>query len=93
MLVITLLSGGVLMIQAPIADRLVATSKMWVYFLAHILWAAVFVTGTYFWVSAQGSTGLALARLVAYFVNGAGIVAFVWWQTIREQRKSARSLC
>jgi len=77
-LVITLLSGGVLMIQAPITDRLVATSKMWAYFLAHIIWAVIFVTGTYFWVPVHGSAGLAMARLVAYVVNGAAVVALVW---------------
>jgi O-antigen/teichoic acid export membrane protein len=78
-LVITLLSGGVLMVQAPITDRLVATSKMWSYFMAHIIWATVFVTGSYLWVSAHGSAGLAFARLLAYTTGGVTVVALAWW--------------
>jgi O-antigen/teichoic acid export membrane protein len=78
-LVITMFTAGVMMVQGPITDRLIATSKMWVYFLAHIIWASVYITGCYFWVPTYGSTGLAFSRLVALTVNGAGIVALVWW--------------
>lgn len=73
-LVITLLSAGILMIQGPITDRLVATSNMWAYFLAHVIWAVVFVTGSCLMVPAHGSTGLSLARLLAYAIGGMSVV-------------------
>ena len=81
-LVITLLGGLVLMIQAPITDRLVATSRMWSYLFVHVVWAAVFVAGTFLVVpSHAGSAGLALARLLSLYRKrtvsaGAGLLAF-----------------
>jgi O-antigen/teichoic acid export membrane protein len=78
-LVMTLLSTGVVVVQAPITDRLVATSRMWVYFLAHLIWATASLVGCFLWVPVYGSFGLALARCVAYTVNGLGVVALVWW--------------
>jgi O-antigen/teichoic acid export membrane protein len=83
-LVITLLSAGVLMIQGPITDRLIATSKMWAYLLAHIIWAFVFVSCGYLLIPAHGSSGLALARLCAYIVGGISVVALVIWYTRRK---------
>lgn len=77
-MVITLMSGLVLMVQAPVTDRLVATSKMWIYFLSHIIWAIVFLTGTYLWVSTHGSAGLATARMLAYLISGLVMAGFVW---------------
>jgi O-antigen/teichoic acid export membrane protein len=78
-LVMTLMAAGVLMIQAPITNRLVATSKMWAYFLSHIVWASVFVMLTWALVSKQGSAGLAFARLAACTINGIAIVGLAWW--------------
>jgi O-antigen/teichoic acid export membrane protein len=78
-LAITLLSGLVLMAQAPITDRLVATSKMWAYFLAHFIWAVVFVLGSYLLVPAHGSAGLALARLLAYILCGVVVLVLMLW--------------
>lgn len=78
-LAMTLLSAAVLMIQGPITDRLVATSKMWAYFLAHIIWAMVFVMGSYLWIPAHGSAGLALGRLFAYTIGGLAVTALAWW--------------
>ena len=88
-LVITLFSAGVLMIQAPITDRLVATSKMWAYFLAHVVWAAVFVTGSFLLVRAHGSAGLALARLLAYTVGGMMVVMLAWHYARRSRHEDA----
>ena len=90
-LVLTLLSGGILMVQAPITDRLVATSEMWAYFLAHIIWAAVFVAASYLLVPAHGSAGLALSRLLAYTVGGVAVVALAWWYA-RQNRKDGLNL-
>ena len=87
-LVITLITAGVMMAQGPITDRLIATSKMWVYFLAHIIWAAVYLVGCCLWVPAFGSTGLAFARLVALTINGATVVLFAWWYARRGKGES-----
>jgi O-antigen/teichoic acid export membrane protein len=78
-LVLTLLSAGVVMVQAPITDRLIATSKMWAYFLAHVIWAIVFLAGVSLMVPSHGSGGLALARLVAYTIGGFVVLSLVWW--------------
>jgi O-antigen/teichoic acid export membrane protein len=75
----TLLSAGVLTIQGPITDRLVATAKMWAYFLAHIVWGMIFIGTAFLWVPAHGGTGLALARLAAYIANGLWVVGVSWW--------------
>ena len=80
-LVLTLLGGLVLMVQGPVTNQLIATSKMWAYFLSHVVWAAIFVLGTYLWVSSHGSVGLALARLLAYTVGGLVVAAFVWFHS------------
>jgi len=85
-LAITLLSGLALMAQAPVTDRLVATSKMWAYFFAHVVWAVVFVTGTCFLVPAHGSAGYALARLIAYVLCGVTVLALVWWHARRQPK-------
>lgn len=88
-LVLTLLGGLVLMVQGPVTNQLIATSKMWAYFLSHVIWAIVFVLGTYLWVSTHGSAGLALARLLAYIVGGLAVVGFVWWHS-RQSEKSVQ---
>jgi hypothetical protein len=62
------------MVQGPITDRLIATSNMWAYFLAHVIWAVVFVTGSCLMVPGHGSTGLSLARLLAYAIGGISVV-------------------
>lgn len=84
-LVLTLLGAGVLTIQGPITDRLVATSKMWAYFLAHIVWGMVFIGTAFLWVPAHGGAGLALARLAAYIANGLWVLGVIWWYLSQQQ--------
>ena len=78
-LALTLISAGVLTIQGPITDRLVATSKMWAYFFAHIVWGMLFIGTAFLWVPAHGGAGLALARLAAYVANGLWVLGVIWW--------------
>jgi O-antigen/teichoic acid export membrane protein len=85
-LVATLLSAGVLMVQGPITNHLIASSRMWAYFLAHVGWAAVFVTGTYLLVPAYAGLGIAVARLIAYTTNGI-VVAALFWYEMRGRRR------
>ena len=73
-LTLTLISGGILMIQGPITNQLIASGKMWAYFAAHIAWGCVFVVASLSFVPGHGATGLALARLLAYIVGGVGVV-------------------
>jgi O-antigen/teichoic acid export membrane protein len=81
-----LLSAGVLMVQGPITNHLIASSRMWAYFLAHVGWAAVFVTGTYLLVPAYAGLGIAVARLIAYTTNGI-VVAALFWYEMRGRRR------
>jgi O-antigen/teichoic acid export membrane protein len=85
-MVLTMLSAGVLMIQGPMANHLIAASRMWAYFWAHVGWGIIFLTGTFLLVPAHGATGLATARLIAYIANGCLVVGFVWWYA-RQARK------
>lgn len=73
-LIVTLISGGILMIQGPITNQLIAAGKMWSYFAAHVAWGCVFVTGSLLFVSGHGAVGLASARLAAYVVSGIGVL-------------------
>jgi O-antigen/teichoic acid export membrane protein len=77
-LVAALLSAAVLMVQGPVTNHLIASSRMWAYFLAHLAWAAVFVVGAYLLVPTNGGTGLAVARLIAYAINGILVAALFW---------------
>jgi O-antigen/teichoic acid export membrane protein len=85
-MVLTMLSAGVLTIQGPLADNLVAASRMWAYFWAHVGWGMIFLTGTFLLVPAHGAIGLATARLIAYTANGLGVVGIAWWYA--SQRKT-----
>lgn len=73
-LVVTLISGGILMIQGPITNQLVAAGKMWLYFAVHMAWGCVFVVGSLLFVPAHGAVGVASARLIAYVVSGIGVL-------------------
>lgn len=73
-LIVTLISGGILMVQGPITNQLVAAGKMWSYFVVHVAWGCVFVIGSLWFVSSHGAVGLASARLVAYVVSGIGVL-------------------
>jgi len=87
-LVLALLSAGMLTIQGPITNQLIANSKMWAYFVAHILWGTLFVATTYLWVPAHGGTGLALARLVAYIANGLWVAGILWWHLSQQANQN-----
>ena len=72
-LIITLICGGIMIIQAPITNQLVAAGKMWSYLATNIAWGFVFVIGSYLFVS-HGAVGNASSRLVAYVVSGIGVL-------------------
>lgn len=86
-MVLTMVSAGVLMVQGPINNHLIAASRMWVYFWAHILWGGVFLASTFLLVPVHGATGLAAARLIAYIVNGLGVAGAVWWYAARSRKQ------
>jgi len=78
-MVLTMLSAGVLMVQGPLANQMIADSRMWAYFWAHVGWALVFVAGTFWWVPSLGAAGLGTARLIAFITNGLFVLAVFWW--------------
>jgi O-antigen/teichoic acid export membrane protein len=90
-LVMTLASAGVLAVQAPITDRLIAMSRMWAYLLASIIWALVHVTLTWFLAPKYGSAGLAFARLAAYAAGGVAVTVLAWRCT-RQGPELARAI-
>lgn len=88
-LVLVLMTAAVVVIQAPVTDRLVATSQMWAYLLAHIVWALACVGLCWLLVPAQGSAGLVGARLIAYILNGISVVLLAWWCEQRRKPKGS----
>ncbi|HEY1787235.1 MAG TPA: oligosaccharide flippase family protein [Verrucomicrobiae bacterium] len=87
-MVLTMLSAGVLMVQGPITNHLVAASRMWAYFWAHILWGGMFLAGAFLLVPGHGAVGLAAARLIAYVLNGLWIAAVVWTHAVRMRKQT-----
>jgi O-antigen/teichoic acid export membrane protein len=72
-LVVVFCTAGMVAIQTPIGDLIVASGQMWKGFLLNGIWAIVFILVTYETVH-QGALGLANARLFAYVIHSVGTV-------------------
>lgn len=66
-LVLTLFSAGIAAIQAPSAQVISSSGKMWFAFIMQISWAIIFICFSILLIR-LGSVGLATARIIAYFV-------------------------
>ena len=66
-LLIVLLTAGILAVQTPLAQIIVASGRMWSVVAMNAGWALVFVAGTV-WLIDSGSLGLVCARGIAYAV-------------------------
>lgn len=73
-MVLVMVNAAVVVIHTPLTDQLVATSRMWVYFSANIVWAVIYTPLTWFLASAYGAAGLSTARIAGFIASGLFIV-------------------
>ena len=66
----TLFTAGLLAIQMPVGQIIIASGKIWPGLLMNTGWALVYLLGAWLLVG-QGATGLAAARLGAYILHAA----------------------
>lgn len=74
-LVLVLIGAGVLAMQGPASQQIIAAGRMWTYFLMHAGWAAALLILTALLVR-HGAFGFALSRLLAYALNGVWVTCF-----------------
>jgi O-antigen/teichoic acid export membrane protein len=78
-LLVALATGGVLAIQIPIGQIVIASGQMWLLTGMQILWALI-LCGTTWALLPFGALGLVSARLLAYVIHTCLTSAFVWWR-------------
>lgn len=81
-LVAVLATAVFLSIQTPVGQIITASGRVWAGFWMNLGWAAVFVAGTWAWVS-WGALGLATARLAAYAAH----TVWAMWYALRLLRR------
>lgn len=81
-LLFTLFAAGISALQAPAAQIIAASGKMWMGMIMNSCWAVIFVTSTWGIIN-LGSLGLAIARCIAYSVYMAWSFKFAY-SLIRE---------
>ena len=84
-LVVVLLTAGLLTVQTPIGQIIVASGKIWISFAINFGWALIFIMSTILLLD-LGSLGLATARAVSYAIQATWIFAFAVW-LVRKARK------
>jgi len=67
-LIITFLTVGLMVINAPIGNMFAVTNKMWVGFAMNLLWALIFIILS-FELVLYGALGISIARFFAYFFH------------------------
>jgi O-antigen/teichoic acid export membrane protein len=87
-LVVALMTSAVVAMQVPVGNLVAATGRMWEGLGMNLLWAIVFLTGTWFALD-WGVLGLVSAQLVAYLAQGVWGGAF----TLLWIRSSAKTAC
>lgn len=89
-LIVSLSTAGVLVVQVPVGQVIAATSKMWLGFVMNLGWAASYITLTKIWIG-HGAIGLTSARGVAYMIHAVWTFVFAYRLVVR-QRTSDLSL-
>ena len=86
-LVVALMTSAVVAMQVPVGNLVAATGRMWEGFGMNLLWAIVFLIGTWFALD-WGVLGLVSAQLVAYLAQGVwgGAFTLLW---VRSSAKAA----
>jgi O-antigen/teichoic acid export membrane protein len=77
-LVLIFLIAGLVCIQGPMGQLMVASGRMWLTLGFYSVWSLSFVGLTWEWIGA-GAFGMAGAKLAAQVINGLGMVAFAIW--------------
>jgi O-antigen/teichoic acid export membrane protein len=75
-LIIVVLTAGLLAVQTPAIQLITANGHMWAIFLMYLSYSLVYFGVTCSLVT-WGALGLAVARLIAYFVNGILVVLYL----------------
>ncbi len=63
-----LLTAGLLAVQMPVGQIIIASGRIWLGLFMNIGWALVYLFGTWLWVG-HGAAGVAAARLAAYVAH------------------------
>lgn len=82
-LVIVLCTAGLLALQTPVGQLIVASGNIWPGFLMNVGWAVAYLIGTKLLVG-YGANGLAGARLIAYGLHA----SWTFWYAFHLLRKS-----
>ena len=72
-LVLSFVTAGILALQSPIGDLIVASGMMWKGFGLNAIWAVLFIFATLSAIR-WGAAGLAGARLFAYTLHSVGVI-------------------
>jgi O-antigen/teichoic acid export membrane protein len=88
-LLVVLLTAGLLSMQTPAGQVIVASGRMWTGFLMNLGWAAMFVGGTLALLH-LGSLGVAGGRAIGYAAHAAWTFAFVY--AMRSKYGNRRSM-
>jgi O-antigen/teichoic acid export membrane protein len=86
-MMIVLVTAGVLGIQTPVGQIIIAAGRMWLGALMNLGWGVVFIIGTLLLIH-RGAFGLATARLIAYLLHALWTLGF-GLATIRRTRNQA----
>jgi O-antigen/teichoic acid export membrane protein len=80
-LVVTVLTAGILALQAPAIQAITASGRMWAVFFAYASYGLLYF-GLTFGMVRWGALGLATARLVAYIINAVWVwhfaLKYIW---------------
>jgi O-antigen/teichoic acid export membrane protein len=82
----TLLTAGLLAIQMPVGQIIIASGKIWPGLLMNIGWALFYLSGAWLLIG-HGAAGVAAARLAAYAVHASWTFWFAL-NILRQQRSS-----
>jgi hypothetical protein len=72
-----LVTAGLLAIQTPVAQLIIAQGRLWTAFLMNLGWALTFLAVTY-GLRDWGACGLATARALAYAVHATWTLGFAY---------------
>jgi O-antigen/teichoic acid export membrane protein len=75
-LIVAVLTAGLLAVQTPAIQWITANGHMWAIFLMYLSYGLIYFGVTCALVT-WGALGLAVARLIAYFVNGILVVVYL----------------
>lgn len=75
-LTVVIATAGILAVQSPVGQAIIAEGKVWSVFALNLAWAAVLIAAALLLVG-RGAFGLAMARMIAYAVQTFWIVGYV----------------